>query len=283
MRIAFLLRKSAPDAPALSSVTWKVVAALRARGAEVDLITPEEQAFDLAAVRPEHDLYVLKSKSSLALSWAEALAEAGAPTVNTVSSSVLARDKIATTALLCSAGLPLPSSWATCDPIRLAPLLNEGPLWLKPPRGSRGRGVRRITGHGDLPKPADCTDAFGLPTPILAQAEVRSSGQDLKVYVVGDAVSGVSRNFPAHTLAEKVGVPAAVSPGMRDAALACGRILGLELYGVDILNAGERFVIADVNPFPGYKGALDASRLIADYLFNRAQQPDAHAVTAPGR
>ena len=62
----------------------------------------------------------------------------------------------------------------------------------------------------------------------------------------------------------------ALRPAVRDAALACGRALGLELYGVDFLEAGDKFFAVDVNALPGYKGAPEAPRALVDYLYRRA-------------
>ena len=42
--------------------------------------------------------------------------------------------------------------------------------------------------------------------------------------------------------------------------------LGLDVYGVDFLVAGDEFFAVDVNAFPGYKGVPQAPAAIADYL-----------------
>ena len=276
MRIAFLIHRSAADVgPAgLSPLTAELVTRLRDRGARVDLIAPEDGPWDVAALRPQHDLYVLKAKTPLTLSLAGALALGGAAVVNSVRSSTLARDKIAATALLAGGGVPVPPTWATGRASRLLPLLEEGPLWLKPPRGSRGIGVRRVTTPAGLDVPEVPTDPFGLPWPLFAQREVPASGRDLKVYVVGDRLWAISRPFPARSPQDKIGTPAVLSPEVRRAALACGRALGLELYGVDVLVAGDRFFVVDVNAFPGYKGVAQAPQQLAAYLLARARQPE---------
>jgi ribosomal protein S6--L-glutamate ligase len=93
------------------------------------------------------------------------------------------------------------------------------------------------------------------------------------VYVIGQRLWAITRPFPARSLQDKIGTPAVLSPEVRRAALACGRVLGLELYGVDVLRAGERFCVVDVNAFPGYKGVAEAPRQLAAYLLARARQP----------
>lgn len=271
-RIAFFLEPSGADtdAPRISPLTQEIIARLRERGLLVDSIVPEAGPLDLADVRPQHDLYVLKSETPLALSLAGALTAAGASVVNTFRASSLTRDKVAATAVLAAAGVPVPPSWTTGQPALLRPLLAEGPLWLKPQRGTKGAGVRRAADPHDLDEHAPPTDPYGLPLPLFAQREVPTSGRDLKVFVVGETLWAISRPFPARSLQEKIGTPAPLPSDIEAAAFACGRALGLELYGVDFLLSEDRFFSVDVNTFPGYKGVADAPRALADFLYRRA-------------
>ena len=278
-RIAFLLQRSQTDAaagsePSLSMVTTEIVARLRdAYGARVDLLTPEDQPLELGQVRAEHDVYVLKAKTSMTLALAGAVAAAGATVINSFEASMLTRDKLATTAVLAASGVPLPRSWATGRPELLQDLVDRGPLWIKPQRGSQGQGVRRLTSTADIGG-ADCSarDAYGLPVPLFAQQDVPSGGRDLKVYVVGEQMWAITRPFPARTLEDKLGAPCRVPPLIREAAVACGRALGLELYGVDFLVAGDQFFAVDVNALPGYKGVPEAPAAIADYVYERTSR-----------
>lgn len=256
--------------PRVSALTAAIAASLRNWGVTVDLLASENKSIDIAKVSPRHDLYVLKEKTAFNLSLAGALTLAGARIVNTARSSQLARDKIAATALIAASGVPVPPSWATGIPQAIAAVAEYGPVWLKAPRGSRGEGVRRVANpyalEGQQP-----FDPYGLPLALFAQREVPGDGQDLKVYVVGENVWALRRPFPAVTLEAKMGQAVAVSPAIKDAALACGRVLGLELYGVDLLVNGNRFYVVDVNAFPGYKGVAEAPSAIAAYLYRRAQ------------
>jgi len=274
MRIAFLLQKSASDVGGspLSLVTLEIIAHLHRMGAQVDLITPEAAPLDIGAIRPRHDLYVLKSKTPLTLSLAGALTRAGAEIVNTAWSSGLARDKIAATAILAASDVPVPPSWATGGVGHLQPVLKEGPLWIKPPQGSRGVGVRRLSNVAELDGLETLTDSYGLPLPLFAQREAPSNGRDLKVYVVGEQVWAITRPFPAQTLEDKLGEFIPLSPKIRTAALRVGQALGLELYGVDFLSIRDQFSVVDVNAFPGYKGVAEAPHFIAQYLYERARR-----------
>jgi ribosomal protein S6--L-glutamate ligase len=272
MRVAMLLQPSAPESaePSLSTVTQDIIRRLRARGAEVDVLVPEGESIDLGVFRPQHDLYVLKSKSPLSLALASAAADRGALVLNDPEASALARDKIASTAILAAAGLPVPPSWATGSPHLLADLLSDAPLWLKPPRGSQGEGVRRIVSRRDPSFDRPSLDVYGLPLPVFAQREVPTSGSDLKVYMVGGRVWALLRPFPARTPEEKLGQAIEPPASIATAALECGRALGLEIFGVDFLVSDGMFFVVDLNAFPGFKGASGAPEAIANHLYERA-------------
>lgn len=283
-RVAILV-KSEPDGgvPRVSAVMDEVITRLRERGALVDVIVPEHASLDIADIRPAHDLYVLKEKTPLNLSVAGALTIAGAVVVNSVRSCTLTRDKIVATALLGAAGVPLPPSWTTASPSGLRSLIDEGPMWLKSSRGSRGAGVSRLTDPTELDTQDAPADPYGLPLPLFAQREVPSGERDLKVFVVGDDVWAIARPFPARTVEEKLGTPVALRREVRDVALSCGGVLGLELYGVDFLESGGKFFVVDVNTLPGYKGAHGAPRAMAEYLYRRALHPESHRETGDTR
>jgi ribosomal protein S6--L-glutamate ligase len=273
-RMAFLLQPSGLEtaAPRISPLTEAILVHLRSRDNLVDVIVPESGPLDIADLRPRHDLYILKSETPLALSVAGALTVAGATVVNSFRACYLTRDKIAATAVLAAAGVPVPPSWTTGRPPLLSPLLADGPLWVKPPLGREGLGVRRLAGRADLDSEAPPVDAHGLSLPLFAQREVPTGGRDLKVFAVGSDLWATSRPFPARTLEEKVGTPVALSPEVRTAALTCGRALGLELFGVDFLTAADQFFVVDVNAFPGYKGVPEAAQAVAEYLARVAER-----------
>ncbi len=280
-RIAIFLRgeKEDPRTPRTSALTVEVIERLRESGATVDLVVPENEVVDIRGVRPLHDLYVLREKTALNLSVAAILALAGARIVNSVRSCMIARDKIAATSLLAAAGIPVPPSWTTGNAARLKSVFGNQAMWLKPQRGSRGFGVRRIENSDEL-RDQQVVDAYGLPLPIFAQREVPSEGQDVKVYVVGEKAWALKRVYPAMTMAEKLGTPFEVPRPIREAALACGRALGLELYGVDFLISDGQFYVVDVNAFPGYKGIEAAPGAIAEFLSGQAQMSFYHGETA---
>jgi ribosomal protein S6--L-glutamate ligase len=264
MKIGLLTLRHPPTD--MSPLMPEVVRLLSEWEVEVDLIYPEEQVTNLAEVRVEHDLYLLKSGTDLALSLAGALHAAGATILNPYPIAAMIRDKIAVTRVLQAAGVPTPDTYVTAHPNQLAPLLDHGPLVLKPYRGSQGRGIQVIW---------DADELDNIPTnrgPIFAQRYHKPDGVDHKIYCIGDQVFGVKRVWPARTYEEKVGKPFTITPELYGIALRCGRAFGLELYGLDLIMSHGQLYAVDVNSFPGFKGVPEAALRLADYIYTAGQR-----------
>ena len=230
---------------------------LRDRGVTLDLLRPEDRTIDLNKLRVENDLYVLKSGTELALSVAGALHALGAATLNPYPTVAMMRNKIIVTRMLQAAGLPTPDTFLTSDPRELRSLLDTGPLILKPYRGSRGAGIQIIRSADDLDRLA----ADGL---MLAQRYHEPDGPDCKIYCIGGRLFGVRRIWPIQRYEDKMGRPFTISAELEDIALRCGRVFGIDLYGLDTVMSGGRPYVVDVQKLGSYMGVPDAPRLLAD-------------------
>jgi ribosomal protein S6--L-glutamate ligase len=262
MKVHFILVRRVPPVP--SPVLRDAFALLEGRGFEISSSIPEEVVTRPEAVRLEHDLYILKSHTELALSLAGVLDTQGAQLLNPYRSCVTTQDKIVASRRLRAAGVPTPRSWITGDLALLRPVAETTPLMLKPHRGHRGAGIAIIRDGPEL-------DAVPPPSePLLIQEYLASDPEDLKVYVVGEEVFAVRKEFSPTSFTQP-GRPCVVTRELRELALACGRVLGLGLYGLDVLETGEGPVVVDVNYFPGYKGVPGAAALIADYVESYAR------------
>src|SRR5438477_10654491 len=250
----------------ISPIMPEVVHLLRSWGCEVDIIYPEEQSTQLSNVNIEHDLYVLKSGTELALSLAGALYARGAKILNSYPVAATMRDKIVSTRILQIAGVPAPETYVTSHPRRLASLLDAGPLVLKPYRGSQGRGIHVIWDADELD---DVSNDEGT---VFAQRYHKPEGDDHKIYYVGGQIFGVRRIFPARTYAEKVGTPFAISAELKDVAERCSRAFGVDLFGFDVVISDGCPYVVDIQSFPGFKGVPDAALRLADYIYAAGQR-----------
>jgi ribosomal protein S6--L-glutamate ligase len=275
VRIALILLRHPIEH--LSPIMPEVARLLSRRGADVDCLYPDDEATDLGRLRVEHDLYVLKSGTETALSLAGALHEAGATILNPYPVAAACRDKALATQLLRLAGVPLPETYVAARAEQLEPLLDQGPLVVKPSRGSKGRGIRLVRTASDL------ADVEADP-PLLAQRYKQPLGRDRKLYRIGDHVFGVKRTWPAQTYEEKVGEPFALTEELSEIVWRCGAAFGIDLYGVDVIESDRPYVV-DMSSFPGFKGVPDAAALLADYIYEAGRRAlegaAAQSVTAP--
>lgn len=264
MRIGLITLRHPPTRH--SPLMPQVARLLSEWGAAVDLIYSEEHVVNLEEVRVRHDLYVLKSGTDLALSLAGALHTVGATILNPYPLLETLRNKVVVARRLQTAGVPTPESFVTAHPEQLAPLLDDGPLILKPYRGTQGKGIHIIWSADELDN---------VPTnrgPVFAQRYHVSDGRDRKIYCIGEQVFGVMRGWPARTYEEKIGEPFTITPELREIALRCGRLFGLTMFGLDVIFSEGAPYVVDVNGTPGFKGVPDAALRLADHIYAAAQR-----------
>ncbi|HYX82940.1 MAG TPA: ATP-grasp domain-containing protein [Gemmatimonadales bacterium] len=274
LRIGFLVGR--PYKETSLSVLPMVMRVLADAGVTVQTVAGKGRLVDLSAIRPEHDLYVLKQISGISLSMAGALHAQGATIVNPYPVTVVLYDKVVATRTLEAAGVPTPATYVVSQPEFLLPLLKDGPLVVKPSNGTGGYGVRVVRNEAELV-------AEPLPNgkiPILAQRYHPPEGRDEKIYVIGERVFGVKKTFPARTEAEKHGEPFTPSEEQCDIALRCGRVFGIDLFGVDFIRSKGKLYVVDMSSIPGFKGVPNAPALLADY-FHAAAARAAYGEAVP--
>jgi len=127
----------------------------------------------------------------------------------------------------------------------------------------------------------DELDAITPEGPVLVQEYVQGSGEDLKVYVVGEEVFAVRKAFSATSFTQP-GRACAVDPEVREIALRCGKAFGLGLYGLDFIESAHGPVVVDLNFFPGYKGVRNIAPLIAEYIEAYAHGRQCQPLPEPG-
>src|SRR3989475_1550303 len=235
VRIGFLLPHYSQKS---RSFMPDVVRILAESGAVVDVIHPPDGMLDVSRVRVEHDLYVLRHTSGLSLSLAGVLHELGAMIVNPYPVSAALRDKVIASRILQAAGVRTPDTYVASHPHQLLPLLDSGPLVIKPYQGAGGHHVRIIR------TPAELADVDCGREPVFAQRYHPNDGRDRKIYAIGGRLFGVKKIFPRRTEAEKHGEPFTLTPEVCELAANCGGASRFYLYVVDIIEiAGSPYPV----------------------------------------
>jgi len=242
-------------------------------GHDIDILEPQETITDLCDLAAQgYDAYVLKSLADGPGMSILAAAEAvGIPTINNSRAIRLVRDKAVAAAFARAHGLPVPPTYfvAHSGLLKQVPL-EEYPLVVKPTNGSSCRGIYRLNSPADLAT-LELDEADGGF--LLAQRYAENTGFDIKIYVTGSEVyAAIAKKSPLHGEVEEKFIP--LSPELRKITLQVGRIFGLDIYGIDVVETPQGLAILDINDFPSFARVPRAVVRISEYILHAAKQAE---------
>ena len=199
--------------------------------------------------RPDSVLAVLTS-----------LRRAGVASLNEVGAIRAGRDHWETACALAATGLPHPETVAGSEPETLAAAAAAAfgfPCVVKQ-RGSReGIGVIRCAGRAELEAVLDSLWRVG--DEVVVQRFCPPGGVSRRILVLDGQVLGATEHLaPAgefrSNAARGANVRAvAADEQMRDLSICAARTVGLGFAGVDLIPDTDRWVVAEVNPSPGWR------------------------------
>ena len=160
----------------------------------------------------------------------------------------------------------MPRTWVASHSDQLAPLLDDGPIIVKPYEGGNGHHIKIIRSLAELLR----VDRHGEP--VFAQRYHPHDGRDRKIYAIGGQLFGVKKVFPRRTEEDDYGEPFTLTPELRDIAVRCGQAFGIDLYGVDIIESEGKPYVVDMCSIPGFKGVPDAVPLLTRYFYEAAER-----------
>ena len=247
-------------------------------GHVVDVLEPKESVTCLTEMHQAgYDAYVLKTVADgPGLSILEAAEAMGIPTINHPRAIRLVRDKAVAVAFARAHGLPIPPTYFVAHPRLLKQIPPEAyPLVVKPSNGSSCRGIYRINSPADLIalEIAEANDSF-----FLAQHYAENAGFDIKVYVTGREVyAAIAKKSPLHGSVREEFIP--LTPELRKLTLDIGKIFGLDIYGIDVVETPEGLAVLDINDFPSFGGVPRAVIRIAEYILHAAKKAELKRAT----
>lgn len=190
----------------------------------------------------------------------------GVYSLNTAQSVNTAKDKMHVCQLLTANNLPTPKTMLLNVPVSLSTVENEigFPLVMKTIMGARGVGVHLCENFFAF------KDLLGLlgnhhHYQYIAQEFIANSyGRDLRVLVLGGEVIGCMQRIAKESFKANYSLGGDVAlyeitPDIERFSLACARLVGLELAGIDLLFGEKGFYICEANSSPGFKGMELAS------------------------
>jgi ribosomal protein S6--L-glutamate ligase len=259
MDICFLLETREPLRP--NEIIVEVGKLLMKRGERVRMIYPEQELWNLDKLKPEADIYLLKSDSELALNLAQSFELMGAKVLNPFNACRNAKDKTVAAGLLLAAGIPTPASFAAAKPYQFETMLADGPIILKHNRGYHGAGIAVVDTHVALTR---APDYAGM---VFAQSYLADARKDLKLFGIGEEVFAVRKPFSVDSY-KHGGTAVELDQDLAGLARRCAKTFGLSLYGIDIAETADGPSVVDVNYFPGYRSVPRAAERLSDFIWH---------------
>lgn len=253
----------------------KVINTFKARGIDTDVICPRDSYFNPkdGTLKSEegnefnlnhYDVIVSRNRNPLGLAMLAYGELKNILTINSHTAVQRVRNKA-------KMGIALDLAGINCAPTFLADhasilsKLSEDffPLILKATYGDNSQGLRIIR------RPEDLGDLHWGNDLVLAQKFLPSDGFDLKLYVCGETVFACRKPSPISCSPNATSELIKPDTKMKELALKCGNIFGLDIYGIDTIETPEGLVVIEVNDFPNFTGIPEAPELITDYILSK--------------
>lgn len=209
----------------------------------------------------------------------------GVPVLNASDPIARSRDKLRCLQLLAQSGIDVPRTVMARDRKNVRQLLDEVgglPAIIKLIRGTQGVGVMIAQSLAEVESILDTFSALDQDI-VLQEFVAESRGRDVRALVVGDQVVGAMRRqarrgeFRSNIHRGGKGKPMELPRAWADAAVKAAKIVGLEIAGVDMLEANDGPKVMEINSSPGFEGlekatGLDIAGAIIDHAVTFVEQ-----------
>lgn len=266
------------------SMPLKVADRLAEWDHDVAIVEPAVEPLDIAAFGDAlFDAVVLKTVGDgPGLTLLELAAVNGNTTVNRIAAIRRARDKAVAIGLARRHNLPVPVTWFAPRIEQFEQLPSSTfPLIIKPTNGSSNECIHLAESTRDI-APLAAAYADGEHRFWLAQHYVSNPGVDLKLYCTGEGVYAELRSSP---LMESPTAPDRLVPVPTELITLIsrvGHIFDLDIFGLDMVQGPEGWVLVDVNDFPSFRLVPDAAGKVASSILRLATARRNHYAEGEG-
>lgn len=202
----------------------------------------------------------------------------GVPVVNGAQAIERSRDKLRALQLLAAHGVAVPRTVLARGGGDLAAFVEQVgglPAILKLIRGTQGVGVMIAHSMAEVESMLSTLQDLGQET-LLQEFVAESRGRDVRALVVGGRVAGAMRRearaggFRSNLHRGGEGRALELPPEFAAVAVRAAAVLGLDVAGVDLLEARDGPKVMEINSSPGFEGleratGLDIAGAIVDH------------------
>jgi [lysine-biosynthesis-protein LysW]--L-2-aminoadipate ligase len=259
-------------------------------GVDVEIVDVRTLVLDTSLPSQEWDVVLDRClQQSHALAALRLLADGGVVTVNSPDVVANCADKVVTTSLLSTAGVPVPRTliaFSADGALRAIEAVGY-PAVLKPPVGSWGRLLARVNDRDAAEALLDHKATLGsvAHSVFYIQEHIDKPGRDIRAFVVGDEVICAIERHASHwvtnTARGAVTTNRAVTAAIRDVSLAAARAVGGGVLAVDLLEDGDRLLVSEVNHTMEFRNSVDVTAVdIAGHVVAHTLAASRQAVPA---
>src|SRR5713101_5679926 len=262
MRFCFILEEKYVHKP----MPMVVADQLQQWGHQIEVLQPYAAVTSLTDLSlTEFDAYVLKTVSDgPGLTILEAAEAVGIPTINNSRAIRLVRDKAVAVAFAQACDLPVPTTYFVGHYRALVNVPRDlYPVVVKPSNGTSMQDIHLVRTYEEMASLTLDANSY-----YLAMRYVENTGYDIKLYVTGQEVHAIVKGSVLHGPVIEREIP--TTPEMLSLARDVGRVFGLDLYGVDVLQTAEGLMLVDINDFPSFGRVPRHVFSIAEYILHAA-------------
>jgi [lysine-biosynthesis-protein LysW]--L-2-aminoadipate ligase len=260
-----------------------LVQAARRRNVQVKLVDIREEIFDPFSYRPDFDLALERSVSTVKGDYAAAFLEKmGRPVVNSLQVARNCEDKFQTSLILAAAGIPCPRFALVFSPLQALEAIKAMggfPVVLKPPLGSWGRLLAKVNDRDALESLLEHKGVLGSPPhkAFYLQEFIKKPGRDIRAFVVGgQTICAIYRESPHWITNTARGGATRLCPLTDEILTLCRRVseaIGGGLLAVDLFETDQGLQVNEVNHTMEFRNSeeptgVSISEAILDYCLS---------------
>lgn len=185
------------------------------------------------------------------------------PVINSSDSILKVKDKLWTSQMLSTAGIPTPKTMLVSFPVNADVVEREigYPCVVKLVSGSGGNGVYLCENKKFFNELMELIESLKPKKTLVIQEYVDfGQGSDLRVWVIGgQAVAAMKRTAPEGDFRANItnggtGEPFEITKDIAQIAKKTAKLMGLDIAGIDLLFDKKGMKVCEANSSPGFEG-----------------------------
>ena len=277
----------------INRITWEVrqiINELESNQIKYELINNKKVYYKLSKVKDlkeKYDIILERSLSYLrGLYSCAVLEKKGYQVINNFNCLNISGNKLLTTLKLIENDIPTPDVCLAFNKESSIKAIEDEikyPAIIKPIMGSWGRLIAKLDDHNNAISNLECRDTMGNIFQKIYYLQKfipeldSSKPTDMRIFVIGDkCIAGMGRFHPEKDFRANLAIggkaePIQITAELEKISISASKAVDGEIVGVDIMEAGGKLYVIEVNGTPQFKGIMESTKVniakeIVDYI-----------------